>query len=98
MKELINIPDKVTFPADIAALKAFRFDNGQPFPPSYIDFCEQYGYGRLCGLFLIYVPLGDYPDSWFVQHNNIKALFDDYLDPPLYAIEEVPGGEALLKS
>ncbi|MBC9932769.1 SMI1/KNR4 family protein [Chitinophaga qingshengii] len=84
-------------PGDSTYLDTFRFPDGRAFPPSYQAFCKELGYGRLCELFLVYVPLGDYPDSWLVQHRKIKFLFDDYLNPPLFVIREDPQGIELIE-
>lgn len=65
-----------------------------PFPPSYIDFATDWGYGRSLGLLLIHIPMGAHPDSWSVKTRWIKtkideALTEDYLDA------EPDGDEAL---
>lgn len=53
-----------------AILHNFTFVNGKKFPPSYVSFVRQYGYGLSCGLFIIYIPMGDYPDSFFCQKSG----------------------------
>ncbi|MGG4203375.1 hypothetical protein ABEW60_03445 [Paenibacillus jamilae] len=57
-----------------------RFKNGMGFPPSYIDYAKTLGYGRLCGLWNIHIPLGDHPDSWLHRYHNWRAWFDDLLE------------------
>ncbi|UOQ55550.1 SMI1/KNR4 family protein [Hymenobacter cellulosivorans] len=65
---------------DSAYLAAHRFPDGNGFPPSYIDFATHLGWGKLCGLFLIYVPLGQHPDSWTVRSPWIKQAMDDFYE------------------
>lgn len=65
---------------DNAYLTAHRFTDGKGFPPSYIDFATHLGWGRLCGLFLIYVPLGQHPDSWTIRSPWIKQAMDDFYE------------------
>lgn len=65
-------------PADTAYLQAHRLADGQGFPPSYQAFATELGWGRLGGLWLIYVPLGPYPDSWLVQSPNIRQAMDAF--------------------
>lgn len=65
---------------DTLALHHFSFANGRKFPSSYISFVERYGYGLACGLFIIYIPMGDYPDSFFVRSNEIISTYQDVLD------------------
>ena len=66
--------------ADIPELQAYTFEDGKGFPPSYSDFATELGWGRLCGLFLVYVPLGRHPDSWLVQSPHIRQLMDEFYD------------------
>ncbi|WP_310397508.1 SMI1/KNR4 family protein [Hymenobacter sp.] len=64
--------------ADAEYLQAHRLADGGGFPPSYIDFATQLGWGRLCDLLLIYVPLGPYPDSWLVQSPKIRQFMNEF--------------------
>jgi len=61
-------------------LKSHKLYNDIGLPPSYIDFVMTFGWGRLCGLFLVYVPLLDnkFPDSWEVQSKKVKLWMDDF--------------------
>jgi len=70
--------DKTGYNAEF--LKEHKLYNNLGFPPSYIDFVIKFGWGRLCGLFLVYVPLLDsqYPDSWEVQYKKVKGWMDDF--------------------
>jgi hypothetical protein len=63
---------------DTNYLLTHRFPDSGGFPPSYIDFATQLGWGRLCGLFLVYVPLGQYPDSWTIRSPWIKQNMDAF--------------------
>ena len=63
-----------------AILHDFTFKNGRKFPSSYVSFVRQYGYGLSCGLFIIYTPMGDYPDSFFIRSKEIISTYQDVLD------------------
>lgn len=63
-----------------AILHNFTFVNGRKFPPSYVSFVRQYGYGLSCGLFIIYIPMGDYPDSFFIRSKEIISTYQDVLN------------------
>jgi len=67
---------------NLAFLQEHKLPNGLSFPPSYADFAIKYGWGRLCELFLIYIPLplhdGQYPDSWEVRSKVIKERMNDF--------------------
>ena len=65
---------------DFSTLKSFTFKNGRKFPSSYISFVEKYGYGLSCELFIIYIPMGDYPDSIFIRSKEIISTYQDVLD------------------
>lgn len=73
-------PQSVIVPADTEYLRTHKLADGLGFPPSYIDFATQLGWGRLGGLLLVYVPLGQYPDSWLVQSPKIKQYMDDFYE------------------
>jgi hypothetical protein len=75
-----NLYQQPVVAADRAALLAYTFADGKGFPPSYIDFATQLGWGRLCGLFLVYVPLGQHSDSWLVQSPHIQRLMDEFYE------------------
>lgn len=61
-------------------LHTHTFPNGKPFPRSYQDFVTAYGYGLSLGLFLIYIPLNDYGDSWNVRSEEIQGTYIDDLE------------------
>ena len=65
---------------DLSVLKSFTFKNGRKFPSSYISFVERYGYGLSSGLFIIYIPMGNYPDSIFLRSKEIISTYQDILD------------------
>jgi hypothetical protein len=73
----LNQPS-VIVPADGVFLQAHQLPDGQGFPPSYRTFATQLGWGRLCALWLIYVPLGNHPDSWLVQSLAIRQWMDAF--------------------
>lgn len=64
--------------ADLVYLTTHRLPDNLGFPPSCQTFVKEFGWGRLGELFLIYVPLGDYPDSWQVRSPWIKEGMDEF--------------------
>lgn len=69
-------------PVELEELLAFRFEDGSPFPASYIAFARQYGFGVTCGQFLIYVPMGGHCDSFLSQSRAIRGTYSDVLSGP----------------
>lgn len=67
-------------PPDAEYLQSHTLADGSGFPPSYSAFATQLGWGRLCGLLLVYVPLGQYPDSWLVQNPRIRQSMDEFYE------------------
>ena len=63
---------------DTKYLANHRLADSRGFPPSYQTFAREFGWGRLGGLFLIYVPLGDHPDSWLVRSPYIREVMDAF--------------------
>ena len=60
-------------------LQEYKIRDNSGFPPSYIEFVKTLGWGRLCNLFLIYVPFKkQHPDSWDIRSSYIRALMDDF--------------------
>ncbi|HWW41500.1 SMI1/KNR4 family protein [Pedobacter sp.] len=99
-EELLEITGAVTGKADEATLANYRLPGGLSFPPSYRQFCLELGHGLLCGLFMIYMPMADeqHPDAFQLQYPAMRSLFDTYLDPPLLAISDTPGGIGLIQN
>ncbi len=91
----LNITNRPITQVNISELDNFHFPNGKKFPSSYRQFAKQYGYGLLCDLFLIYVPLGDYCDSWFNQTSVLKEVFNDFISNSWYLTLEPDGDESL---
>lgn len=63
---------------DVAYLATHQLADKQGFPPSYQAFATTFGWGRLAGLFLIYVPLGAQADSWLVRSPYIRQAMDEF--------------------
>ena len=60
-------------------------------PPSYLDFAQELGFGRLMGLFLTYIPKGKdnpYCDSLENQNSYWKDIFQQYKGLSLFKKEE----------
>lgn len=83
--------------ADSDFLLNFRLPNGKRFPRSYRDFASEYGYGLLCGLFLVYVPLGYYCDSWTIQTAVLKQTFNYFIENDAYLTLEPDGSVELIE-
>lgn len=92
----LNITEKTLTQVSISELNNFHFPNGRRFPASYRRFAKKYGYGLLCDLFLIYVPLGDYCDSWLNQTSDLKEIFNDFILNNWYLTLEPDGNESLI--
>ena len=82
MKYILNTSPEEKTPANEVELNSFRFNDGSAFPVSYIEFAQQFGYGITCGEFMIYVPMGDYCDSFSNQNKAIKSTYSDVLKNP----------------
>jgi len=63
---------------DQVFLTNYKLHNNLGFPLSYVQFAKTLGWGRLCGLFLVYVPLKTYPDSWGLRSRYIRGLMDEF--------------------
>ena len=66
-------------------IDAFDLPGGLALPPFYRDYAEHLGYGLTCGLFLIYIPMGDHCDSLSVRSRvlarvNHDAVEGEYMD------------------
>ncbi len=66
-------------------LDAFELTGGRALPPSLRNYAEHLGYGLTCGLFLIYIPMGDHCDSLSVRSRvlarvNREAIEGEYMD------------------
>ena len=57
-------------------LMNFKFSNQLPFPESYLRFANTFGYGLLMDLFIVYVPMGNFADSW---HNRSFEIRNTYI-------------------
>ena len=83
-KEILEIRKPIRHTADENALA--------PFPPSYQQFAKEFGYGLLCGLFIIYIPFGtphhDHPDSFPVARKRLRSFFDAYFDIELEILKD----------
>ena len=74
MNQFIELKNKESFVYGNANfLDTYQIIDGVGFPLSYIDFAKTLGFGRLCKLFLIYIPMGSHPDSWIEQTKYIKS-------------------------
>ena len=95
--ELKILKEPITH-VDTVFLDKYRFSNGRGFPLSYREFAKKYGYGLLCKLFLIYVPLGEYCDSWSNQAKILKHTFNEFISNNWYLTLKPDGNEPLIKN
>ncbi|OCG56726.1 hypothetical protein A9G36_02520 [Gilliamella sp. Choc6-1] len=84
-------------PVDRDFLDNYIFGNNREFPNSYKDFAINYGYGLLCNLFLIYIPMENYCDSWQNQFKFMKQLFSEYIDNEWYLTLDPDGDIVLMR-
>ena len=75
----LKVIGEVTEYGDLAFLETHRLKNGKPFPDSYKAFVREYGYGRALGEWLIYIPMGEYGDSWSVRSQEIRGAYINYV-------------------
>jgi len=71
-----NILDK----GDLESLENYVFKNGKGFPVSYKNFVKKYGYGLSCELFIIFIPMKEYGDSFFIRSKEITSTYQDVID------------------
>lgn len=61
-------------------------------PPSYLSFVRELGYGRLCGLFIVYIPFDQphthHPDTLSVQNDAMRSTFQEYLELDISMLED----------
>lgn len=76
----LKVIGKPTIFGDLVFLENFRFANGRKLPFSYRAFVKKYGYGKALGQWYIYIPMGDYGDSWTIINPIFKERFDVVLN------------------
>ena len=76
----LQIKGSISNGADVVALHSFTFDNGRRFPASYIAFVEEFGYSICCDLFLVYIPMVNHQDSFFIRSEQIISTYQEVLD------------------
>ena len=67
----------VDYPPDISHLKLIR---NEQIKDNNKRFVKEYGYGKALGGWFIYIPMGNYGDSWLEQNPLFKERFEDVLD------------------
>lgn len=82
---------------DLSFLEDYKFENGNSFPASYKEFVHEYGYGLLCQLYLIYIPMGNYSDSWMIKSKELKSTLLEIIDNDWYLTLEPDGYIDLIK-
>lgn len=72
--EIIGTP---SFWGDLKSLENYRFTNGRRFPTSYQNFVKRFGYGKVLGEWIFYIPMGNYGDSWDIRSEEIRSTYYD---------------------
>lgn len=83
---------------NIEFLYSHKFSNGRSFPKSYIHFVQNYGYGLTSNLYLIYIPMDNYCDSWQHQSQIMRSIFDMTIKEEIYVDFEPDGNYELIKA
>lgn len=96
--EELRIIGKPTIYGDLDFLDRFSFTNGRKFPTSYQKFVKKFGYGRVLGEWFIYIPMGDYGDSWNIRSEEIRSTYyDDVIQGELWFDLEPDGTIEIIK-
>jgi hypothetical protein len=82
--------------ADPSELEALQLAEGFQLPPSYRDFATRFGYGLLCDLLIIYIPMEGEGDSLRVRHQELRETMEQTLEDGLFEFE--PDGSPELVS
>lgn len=77
---LINKDNSALEKGDLKVLEEFRFSNGYPFPNSYKEYVQNYGYGVTVAELIIYIPMQGYGDCIFVRSDEIKSTINHILN------------------
>lgn len=91
--DLAGTPTSV---ADRSVVDTLRLEGDFRLPQSYADFASTLGYGLLCGLFIVYVPMASHPDSLPVRSRELHAMLNDSIDADLFEYEP-DGSPALVR-
>lgn len=83
--------------ASAAQLDAFELPGGLPLPPSYRDYAEHLGYGLTCGLFLIYIPMGDHCDGLATRSQVLSRVNRESVEQGLMFYEPDGSPELVLR-
>ncbi len=71
-------------------MERVRLREGFELPASYRDFADRLGYGLLCDLLIIYIPMGSHGDSLPVRHQEMRETIEESLEADL--VEYEPDG------
>lgn len=82
--EVLGTPE-VT--ADDSRLKAVDLGPGFELPESYRAFAREMGYGLLCDLFIIYIPMEGKGDSLEVRSKALQAVIAETIADDLFEYE-----------
>jgi hypothetical protein len=83
----LQVAGPTTATADRAALDATHLRDGFTLPPSYREFAERFGYGLLCNLFIVYIPMGKHGDSLPVREKELTAMLRESMEEELFEYE-----------
>lgn len=69
--ELSRPPEVVATQDDLASLE---LKPGFRLPPSYCDFAVHFGYGELCKILIVYIPIPDWGDDLSERHAVLTSV------------------------
>jgi hypothetical protein len=78
-------------------LERFRLPGNLALPPSYQDYAQHLGYGLTCGLFLIYIPMGDHCDSLKVRSQVLSRVNRDSVEQGIMDFDPDGSAELVLR-
>lgn len=83
----LQLASAVTVTAAKEQLDSVALTGGFSLPDSYRDFAMRFGYGVLCEMFIIYIPMGDYGDSVTVRCLALKRMFAETVAEDIFEYE-----------
>lgn len=76
--QLLSQPRSITTDLDWLTKAVIR--SKYPFPQSYLDYSQAYGYGRALGLLIMYAANEDHPDSILIQGERVTGFVHMAID------------------
>ncbi len=83
----ITLTGPITTLAEPLELTTIRLQNRFVLPPSYRDFATRFGYGRLFDRLILYIPMGDHPDSLQIRSRELGEFFIEGIENEYFEYE-----------